>query len=123
MDLHNILLKEFSDYVIGDWELFDSLDGNGPIISVWNRSEDEPTNAEILVFQSTHEDTIIEENKWIIIRSERDELLKASDYTQVADIPFDQTTKDAWLSYRVNLRNIPADFTNADDVIFPTIPS
>ena len=39
------LLIIFPDFNEGDWTLQD--DGNGPYIKAWNRSEPEPTDAEI----------------------------------------------------------------------------
>jgi hypothetical protein len=43
-------------------------------------------------------------NQAVSVRSQRDQLLSASDWTQIADVPVDKT---AWLNYRQELRNIP----------------
>ena len=58
--------------------------------------------------------------KWADIRAERDQLLAASDYTQVADAPGD---KAAWATYRETLRDLPASQSDPDDIVFPTEPS
>jgi len=123
MNLHEILKKEYTDFVPGDWELSDLLDGNGPFISAWTRTEDQPTTTEIDGFITTYDAEVVEADKWLKIRDTRDQLLRNSDFTQVNDIPFDQTTKDAWIAYRQSLRDLPNTFTNADDVIWPTEPA
>jgi len=58
--------------------------------------------------------------KWASIRSKRDALLTASDYTQVADAPGD---KAAWATYRETLRDLPASQSDPDDIVFPTEPT
>ena len=57
--------------------------------------------------------------KWARIRAERDALLAASDYTQVADAPGDTA---AWATYRQALRDVPTA-TSPDDVVWPTEPT
>jgi hypothetical protein len=57
--------------------------------------------------------------KWARIRAERDALLAASDYTQVADAPSDTA---AWATYRQALRDVPTA-TSPDDVVWPTEPN
>jgi len=56
---------------------------------------------------------------WGEVRSERDGLLAASDWTQVADAPVDAA---AWAVYRQKLRDIPQDYTTPDDVVWPEAP-
>ena len=53
------------------------------------------------------------------IRTERDRLLTASDWTQVADAPVDQA---AWATYRQALRNIPQQATFPHSVVWPVKP-
>jgi len=53
------------------------------------------------------------------VRAKRDRLLKASDWTQVADAPVDQA---AWATYRQDLRDIPQQAGFPDDVTWPTEP-
>jgi hypothetical protein len=59
---------------------------------------------------------------WDDIRSERDRLLAASDWTQVADAPLTAGEKQAWADYRQTLRDIPQDFATPDDVVWPEAP-
>jgi hypothetical protein len=59
---------------------------------------------------------------WDDIRRERDSLLAASDWTQVADAPLTASEKQAWADYRQALRDVPQDFDSPDDVIWPEAP-
>ena len=52
-------------------------------------------------------------------RSERDRLLKESDWTQVPDAPVDQ---QAWKDYRQALRDVPQQDGFPTDINWPTKP-
>ena len=52
-------------------------------------------------------------------RSERDALLKESDWTQVPDAPVDQV---AWKDYRQALRDVPQQAGFPIDINWPTKP-
>jgi hypothetical protein len=54
------------------------------------------------------------------IRTERDRLLSASDWTQVADAPVDQA---AWAEYRQALRDVPEQEGFPENVVWPTEPA
>lgn len=56
---------------------------------------------------------------WDAVRSKRNALLAASDWTQLADAPVD---KDAWATYRQSLRDITETFATPDAVVWPTKP-
>jgi hypothetical protein len=47
-------------------------------------------------------------------------LLNASDYTQIPDFPGD---KEAWAAYRQELRDVPQEFSDPKDVVWPTKPN
>lgn len=55
-----------------------------------------------------------------IVRSQRDNLLLQSDWTQLPDVP--QATRDTWASYRQALRDITSQSGFPTDVIWPTQP-
>jgi|DEB0MinimDraft_4_1074332.scaffolds.fasta_scaffold23598_1 hypothetical protein len=57
---------------------------------------------------------------WDDIRRERDRLLAACDWTQVADAPVDSS---AWAVYRQALRDVPQDYATPDEVVWPTPPA
>jgi len=50
-------------------------------------------------------------NTWERVRADRDQLLRDSDYTQVEDSPLTDEKKSEYLTYRINLRNLPADYS------------
>jgi len=54
------------------------------------------------------------------IRQQRNALLAASDWTQVADAPVDQA---AWAAYRQSLRDITQQSGFPDEVAWPTMPA
>ena len=59
------------------------------------------------------------------LRSRRNQLLAASDWTQVADVALTTEDDTAWRDYRQALRDLPAGLRTADDVRaveFPTAP-
>jgi len=63
---------------------------------------------------------IVQEAKWCeAMRSQRDALLVASDWTQVADAPVD---REAWATYRQALRDFPASWTPGPTADFPDPP-
>ena len=53
------------------------------------------------------------------VRAERDSLLVASDWTQIADAPVDQA---AWATYRQALRDITTQSGFPHEVVWPTKP-
>jgi len=60
-----------------------------------------------------------------LIRQKRNDLLIASDWTQVNDSPLSDTKKAEWATYRQELRDLPSSHqstTNFNDVVFPTQP-
>jgi hypothetical protein len=57
---------------------------------------------------------------WEIIRDERNRLLDDSDYTQVPDFP---GNREAWTSYRQLLRDLPQQYKNPEDVVWPPKPN
>jgi len=57
-----------------------------------------------------------------LVRSKRNALLAASDWTQANDSPLAAEKKVEWASYRTALRNLPSS-SDWPDVTFPTEPS
>ena len=54
---------------------------------------------------------------WMKLRSERDNLLLSSDFTQLGDIGLSESKKTEWINYRQSLRDLP---TNTSDPANPT---
>jgi len=45
-----------------------------------------------------------------------------SDWTQIQDVALTEAKKTEWIVYRQALRDIPENYTNPDEVIFPDEP-
>tara|TARA_B100000945_G_scaffold225738_1_gene182595 strand:- start:317 stop:760 length:444 start_codon:yes stop_codon:yes gene_type:complete len=58
-------------------------------------------------------------SKWSLIRFERDELLKQTDWRASSDL----TLSDAWRTYRAELRSIPQTQADPFNITWPTPPS
>ena len=57
---------------------------------------------------------------WDQIRSQRNHLLSLTDWIFAPDVILEN--KEAWLTYRQALRDVPQDFTTPDEVVWPTTP-
>ena len=60
------------------------------------------------------------------LRSKRDRLLAASDWTQLPDTTLTNTQKQSWMQYRTELRNITDGLKTVEDVngvLFPVKPN
>lgn len=62
------------------------------------------------------------QDKWNNIKSNRNGLLAQSDWTQLPDVNLTPEIVQAMKEYRQKLRDITKDFTNPDEVVFPTNP-
>ena len=63
---------------------------------------------------------------WNAVRSERNALLSASDWTQLPDTALSDLKKTEWATYRQALRDVPSNNSIASarsDVNFPTEPT
>ena len=59
------------------------------------------------------------------IRVERDKFLRGSDWTQMPDSPLSAADKEAWATYRQQLRDFPATITTEttlEELVWPTAP-
>lgn len=121
----NIVDEEFlavnSAMQVIRWEMFDS--------SVEKLTDTSPyiKNGKVYTFMiepKSETDLQEEANQALLakeneVRAERNNLLLASDWTQVADAPVDKT---AWATYRQALRDVTAQEGFPFNVIFPTPP-
>lgn len=64
-------------------------------------------------------DAIELEKAWKLFRKDRNNRLQASDWTQVPDAPVDQA---AWAAYRQELRDLPDNITDINNITWPTPP-
>ena len=58
-----------------------------------------------------------------LIRSERNGILSATDWTQVPDSPLTDAKKEEWKVYRQSLRDLPSSNPTMATVNWPTKPS
>ena len=57
------------------------------------------------------------------LRSRRNQLLAASDWTQLSDVALSDQDDTAWEQYRADLRNLTDGLSTADDVAGVTWPT
>jgi len=58
------------------------------------------------------------DEKWVSVRQQRDMLLRECDWWASSDV----TMSDAQTAYRKALRDLPAQESNPDDIVFPDKP-
>lgn len=63
------------------------------------------------------------ELKWDKIRTQRNQLLWETDYTQLPDTPISTEKKTEYTTYRQQLRDLPQQTSSPDDIVWPTRPS
>jgi hypothetical protein len=80
---------------------------------------------QIISFANGKPTTIAVDNTvtWDAVRSQRDALLSASDWTMLADAPLSDAKKAEWTTYRQALRSLPDTGTDATKVVWPTKPA
>lgn len=71
----------------------------------------------------TYNKNLSEALRWEMVKQQRDKLLQKCDWTQLPDAILTDAERTAWQDYRQTLRDIPQDFINPDDVIFPDPPT
>ncbi|WP_298770403.1 tail fiber assembly protein [uncultured Shewanella sp.] len=59
---------------------------------------------------------------WASIRTRRDQLIIATDFTQLSDNPLGNDKKLAFAEYRQALRDIPQNNSSPDSVVWPIKP-
>lgn len=118
--------SEMTESVMSEWDIYEVRPTPKPTDYTKNILEGTP----ILVEETYYQNWILEAAteaeinvrislKWEEIRSERNELLKESDWTQLSDIPTE--TKNIWTEYRQELRNITTQ-SNPFNIIWPDKP-
>lgn len=63
-----------------------------------------------------------DESKTRQMRQQRDALLAQCDWTQLPDSPLSEAKKSEWQTYRQALRDLPANITDIDNIVWPTKP-
>ena len=65
--------------------------------------------------------TEINNKKYAILRSERNNLLKSCDWTQISDAQLSNDKKQEWLTYRQQLRDLPST-VEINNITYPQKP-
>ena len=93
---------------LADYLLQNDSDGTGSYV-IWQNDEvAEPTAQEL----ADAKEGAINAEWWRVLRWERDQLLKQSDWSQGNDIPSD--LKSSYVTYRTDLRDLPENVTKPD---------
>ena len=61
--------------------------------------------------------------QWYLVRTQRDKLLYACDWTQVADAAIAAENVAAWTTYRQALRAVPQTQNDPYAIVWPTAPA
>jgi hypothetical protein len=108
-------------------EFFNIEDIPTPNIELTEAQWNETFDVRCLVIDGVHtvaplSNDEINQQRLISLRSERDKLLRDSDWTQmVSDIPLTEAKKEAWRVYRQALRDLP-ETADLENIIFPVKP-
>ena len=57
-----------------------------------------------------------------MVRSQRNGMLAAADWTQLADAALGDHTAEEWAAYRQSLRDLPATYSRVSEVVWPFDP-
>ena len=121
--------KIVPDTILADYGIFEVTTADRPTIDETTQVATVNTEATQVAGKWTYEWTVRDKTAEELaqqeaalaaqVRAERDRLLVASDWTQVADAPVDQA---AWATYRQALRDITAQAGFPSDVTWPVAP-
>ena len=76
-----------------------------------------------MIFFSLSGKELTTQEKLEFVTHQRNTLLTSCDWTQLEDAILSNSEKVIWENYRQALRDIPQNFINPDDVVFPTPPT
>ncbi|MDK3165621.1 tail fiber assembly protein [Aeromonas caviae] len=76
----------------------------------------------ILGIVDKDKETVRNEILWYEVRTRRDALIAATDWTQVPDAVISAEKKAEFAAYRQALRDIPQTFKKPDEVDWPPVP-
>ena len=122
--------KIVPDTILADYGIFEVTTADRPTIDETTQVVTVNTEATQVAGKWTYEWTVrsktaeeLAQQEAILaarVRAERDSLLVASDWTQIADAPVDQA---AWATYRQALRDITKQTTFPNEVVWPVKPT
>ena len=117
------------DYILREYDIHKVNVVRNPSNYLKNYSETEPVFINNELFQSWVESDATESeiadrinSEWAYVRSSRDKMLKASDWTQLPDVSLTAEKQREWADYRQELRDI-TDATDPFLIEFPEEPA
>jgi hypothetical protein len=117
IDVNYVIQKIYPNIQSSEYQVLDKADGNGPQIVSWTSSYAKPTQQQI---QTVWNQNLLS-YEWIVPKQKRDSLLQASDWTQLPDIT--GIDKQAWAQYRQQLRDLPQEYPDPKDIVWPIPPA
>lgn len=111
--ISDVLTKKYAQY---EW----TVTGDDYASLIWYSSNSipKPTEEELRAFDIE----VSLELRWDKVRNKRNKLLMMSDWTQMSDSPLSTEIKTAWTLYRTELRNIPQQSVEPENVVWPSHP-
>jgi hypothetical protein len=73
--------------------------------------------------ESESEEEITDEQWFAIARWWRNALLTESDWSQIPDNSLNSSQRNEWIVYRQQLRDLPGNYSNPQEIVFPDLPS
>lgn len=89
-------------------------------VTTYDCSTGETIERELTAEEITERESEATETAWSMLRTQRNALLSACDWTVLGDSP---TSTAAWKAYRQSLRDLPANTTDPTAPDWPTPPS
>lgn len=108
-------IDPMSDQELAEWGVFPVVPRNAPLHdpATQNVSRVDPTleDGQWVETWRISEASAAEVDErmaaqWTVIRSQRNEIISSSDWTQLQDVPLSNEDKDAWVTYRQALRDV-----------------
>lgn len=112
-NLAEILTKKYQGYA---WTI--TADDYNSLVWYPENTISKPTEVELRTFDAE----VSLELRWDVVKRRRNVLLETSDWTQLADSPLSSEVKTAWATYRQQLRDIPQQGVEPENVSWPTQP-
>jgi hypothetical protein len=90
--------------------------------ATWRVQPESMMEAAAPVFVAFDTDAANTAQQWYLVRTERDTLLYACDWTQATDSPLSDADALAWRTYRTALRQVPQVQSDPYAIVWPTPP-
>jgi hypothetical protein len=108
--------EDYACCVIRDEDMSEWADSERPLL-VFVDGKPAPTCEEVQAKRHELENA----ERWRLLREERDQLLKKTDYLMSPDYPHTEEQRKAWAAYRQALRDLPSATTDPAAVVWPVL--